>query len=161
MCRLELCLCCRVFLSPVALKLIIDDSCVKVKPTISSRNFSTSTMSPGSFHFREVTFNVPRDSFCSRGSDFQGPCLPPPAPFGPYCRWLAHRKGVPRCLLMLSSARPSCPAPRPGSRRGPRETGPGKGAAEPFSSSRRTARAPGAAFSRGVELCSTLELAYS
>ncbi|KAK0146532.1 hypothetical protein N1851_014139 [Merluccius polli] len=52
--------------------------CVEVRPTISSRNFSTSHTSSGSFPTREVTFHVPRASFCSRGSDRQGPCLRPP-----------------------------------------------------------------------------------
>ncbi|KAK0151297.1 hypothetical protein N1851_007562 [Merluccius polli] len=52
--------------------------CVEVRPTISSRNFSTSRTSSGSFPTREVTFHVPRASFCSRGSDRQGPRLRPP-----------------------------------------------------------------------------------
>ena len=38
-------------------------------------NFSTSCTSSGSFPIREVTFLVPRTSFCSWGSDRQGPCL--------------------------------------------------------------------------------------
>ncbi|KAK0132085.1 hypothetical protein N1851_033120 [Merluccius polli] len=51
--------------------------CVEVRPTISSRNFSTLRTSSGSFPTREVTFHIPRASFCSRGSDRQGPCLRP------------------------------------------------------------------------------------
>ncbi|KAK0140992.1 hypothetical protein N1851_022012 [Merluccius polli] len=45
--------------------------CVEVRPTISSRNFSTSRTSSGTFPTREVTFHVPRASFCSQGSDRQ------------------------------------------------------------------------------------------
>ncbi|KAK0155241.1 hypothetical protein N1851_002432 [Merluccius polli] len=51
--------------------------CVEVRPTISSRNFSTLRTSSGSFPTREVTFHIPRASFCSRGSDHQGPRLRP------------------------------------------------------------------------------------
>ncbi|KAK0139215.1 hypothetical protein N1851_024142 [Merluccius polli] len=51
--------------------------CVEVRPTISSRNFSTLRTSSGSFPTREVTFHIPRASFCRRGSDRQGPCLRP------------------------------------------------------------------------------------
>ncbi|KAK0145893.1 hypothetical protein N1851_015177 [Merluccius polli] len=75
--------------------------CVEVRPTISSRNFSTSRTSSGSFPTREVTFHVPRASFCSRGSDRQGPRLrPPPSshctrPLWPLLLVVSRREGGP------------------------------------------------------------------
>ncbi|KAK0151079.1 hypothetical protein N1851_007770 [Merluccius polli] len=75
--------------------------CVEVRPTISSRNFSTSRTSSGSFPTREVTFHVPRASFCSRGSDRQGPRLrPPPSshctrPLRPLLLVVSRREGGP------------------------------------------------------------------
>ncbi|KAK0137965.1 hypothetical protein N1851_025840 [Merluccius polli] len=75
--------------------------CVEVRPTISSRNFSTSRTSSGSFTTREVTFHVPRASFCSRGSDRQGPRLrPPPSshctrPLWPLLLVVSRREGGP------------------------------------------------------------------
>ncbi|KAK0132160.1 hypothetical protein N1851_033046 [Merluccius polli] len=75
--------------------------CVEVRPTISSRNFSTSRTSSGSFPTSEVTFHVPRASFCSRGSDRQGPRLrPPPSshctrPLWPLLLVVSRREGGP------------------------------------------------------------------
>ena len=75
--------------------------CVEVRPTISSRNFSTSRTSSGSFPTREVTFHVPRASFCSRGSDRQGPRLRPlpssqcTRPLWPLLLVVSRREGGP------------------------------------------------------------------
>ncbi|MEQ2226270.1 hypothetical protein ILYODFUR_025761 [Ilyodon furcidens] len=60
---------------------LVPEPCVEVNLTISSRNLSTSHTNSGAFPTREVTFYVPRASFCSRGSDCQGLHLwPPPIP---------------------------------------------------------------------------------
>ncbi|MEQ2314062.1 hypothetical protein AMECASPLE_008245, partial [Ameca splendens] len=47
------------------------EPCIEASPIISSQNLSTSHTNSGSFPTREVTFHVPRASFCSRGSDRQ------------------------------------------------------------------------------------------
>ena len=81
-------------------------SYVEVRPAISSRTFSTLRTSPGSFPIREVIFHFPRASFCSWGSDCQGPslrtakslCTQPLC-----CRWWAHEC---RWLFGLSPTRP-------------------------------------------------------
>ncbi|KAK0132992.1 hypothetical protein N1851_031638 [Merluccius polli] len=88
--------------------------CVEVRPTISSRNFSTSRTSSGSFPTREVTFHVPRASFCSRGSDCQGPRLrPPPSshctrPLWPLLLVVSRREGGPTSSFRAVPGRAPC-----------------------------------------------------
>ncbi|KAK0148965.1 hypothetical protein N1851_010649 [Merluccius polli] len=104
--------------------------CVEVRPTISSRNFSTSRTSSGSFPTREVTFHVPRASFCSRGSDRQGPRLrPPPSshctrPLWPLLLVVSRREGGPTSSFRAVPGRaPWVQARPPGAR--PRAPPPG------------------------------------
>ncbi|TWW81826.1 hypothetical protein D4764_01G0016410 [Takifugu flavidus] len=91
--------------------------CVEVRPTISSRNFSTSRTNSGSFPTREVTFHVPRASLCSRGSDRQGD-----EPTGRGSHVASSGFAQPDSMGRGPATRrsPTCPTPRPGSRRGPR-----------------------------------------
>ncbi|MEQ2224970.1 hypothetical protein ILYODFUR_012789 [Ilyodon furcidens] len=51
---------------PLSRRLVPEpEPCVEVSPTISSQTLSTSYTNSGSFPTREVTFHVPRASFCS------------------------------------------------------------------------------------------------
>lgn len=51
--------------------------CVKTSPTVTSLYFSTSRTSLCSFPARELTFHIPRASFCSQRSDHQSCHLHP------------------------------------------------------------------------------------
>ena len=108
----------------------------EVRATISTWNFSTSCTSSGSFY-------IPRATFCSWGSNHQGYCLwlprntmhlTPLAPptggestgVGPHVASSGcvqpdpiGKGPVARCFV-------TCPAPSPGSRKGPRNPHPGK-----------------------------------
>ncbi|MED6253354.1 hypothetical protein ATANTOWER_027390 [Ataeniobius toweri] len=58
---------------PLSRRLVPEpEPCIEMSPTISSQKLSTSHTNSGSFTTREVTFHVPRASFCSQGSDRQG-----------------------------------------------------------------------------------------
>ncbi|KAK0154873.1 putative uncharacterized transposon-derived protein F52C9.6 [Merluccius polli] len=107
--------------------------CVEVRPTISSRNFSTSRTSSGSFPTREVTFHVPRASFCSRGSPPSAaaqlalhptPLAPPaggePAGRGSHVILSGCARPGPVGVGPATRRSPPSPTPRPGSRGRPR-----------------------------------------
>lgn len=123
--------------------------CIKIRPTKSSRNFSPSDTSSGSFPIREVTFHIHRASFCSRGLGHQDPCLRllpnrkftqplwrflqvvnpreggPMLPFWTVPSWTPIVKDpATRCSL-------ACPTPRPGFRRSPGDPRLGKGTMRP------------------------------
>uniref|UniRef100_A0A3Q1CWI0 Uncharacterized protein n=1 Tax=Amphiprion ocellaris TaxID=80972 RepID=A0A3Q1CWI0_AMPOC len=93
--------------------------CVEVRPTISSRNFSASHTSSGSFPAREVTFHVPRASLCSRGSVRQAPRpWPPPnthgtGPLWPLLRVVGLLEGGPTSLLRAVPGRAPWEEARP------------------------------------------------
>ncbi|PWA25445.1 hypothetical protein CCH79_00005356 [Gambusia affinis] len=82
--------------------------CIQNQSHVLSRNLSTSHTSSGSFPTREVTFHIPRASFCNQGSDRQGPLpwspsIPHcPDPFGLSHRWWADGRGDPCLLFGLS-----------------------------------------------------------
>ncbi|TWW77391.1 hypothetical protein D4764_12G0007810 [Takifugu flavidus] len=69
------------------------------------------------YALREVTFHVPRASFCSRGSDRQGG-----EPMGRGSHIASSGCARPDFMGRGPANRrsPTCPAPKPGSRRGPR-----------------------------------------
>ncbi|KAK7877097.1 hypothetical protein WMY93_032177 [Mugilogobius chulae] len=84
--------------------------CVEVRPTISSRNRSTSRTSSGSFPASEVTFHVPApETVCMawvvRGAlPDRRPKHTAPDPYGPSYGWWACGKVAPRCLFGLGPA---------------------------------------------------------
>ncbi|MED6287489.1 hypothetical protein CHARACLAT_016903 [Characodon lateralis] len=112
------------------------EPCVEVSPTISSQNLFTSHTNTGSFPTIEVTFHVPRASFCSRGSDRHGLRLRPPPmanctrPLWPLPRVVSPSEGGPTfpfrvCLGSIGDNpatrhSPASPTSRPGFRVGPR-----------------------------------------
>ncbi|KAK0151165.1 hypothetical protein N1851_007739 [Merluccius polli] len=121
---------------PCPAPLTSGNSTVEESPTPLEKTGSRAlAMRRGSFPTREVTFHVPRASFCSRGLDRQGPrlrLLPSShctRPLWPLLLVVSLREGGPMSSLRAVpgrapwvQARPpgARPAPRPGSRGGPR-----------------------------------------
>lgn len=62
---------------PLSRRFFSEPECIKVSPTLSRRNPSTSPTSSGSILTRKVTFNFSRTSLHSHGWGCEGPCLQP------------------------------------------------------------------------------------